>query len=288
VADRKQAQVVAGFGLVAIGMVVVPDGPFIGYIWAPTGAVSDTLLSGFRDQVIAPRIWVLSEQLALIAAALFAALILRWTARRLAGVRTLPEAVGAGLAVARGRDGALVLFLLAYAGGLAIFGSFFPLYDRYLYPLIPPAAVLLLRPFGTGGRRVWSEALSHAGFAWLALSAILIAANSFAYDAARYRAGEAAVALGYDIGTIDVGPEWVEFHGTGQQRTGIHDYGLMEYDDRWESFRPCAVLSNSPLEVAGFRLIRLDEAAYRNYLFFGADEPLYLYCSTASDCPAPS
>jgi hypothetical protein len=285
--DLRASHVVAGAGLVAIGMVVVPDGPFVGYIWAPTGAVSDALLSGFRDQVIPPRIWVLSEQLALLASILFAALILRWGARHLARVATLPGAVGAALTVARGREGPLIIFLLAYAGGLAIFGSFFPLYDRYLYPLIPPAAVVLLHPFGTGARRVWSDAFSHAALGWLALSAILIAANSFAYDAARYRAGEAAVALGYDPGTIDVGPEWVEFHGAGQQSPGIHDYGLTEYDDRWPSFRPCAVLSNSPLDIPGFQLIRAVEAAYRNYLFFGADEPLYLYGSTRPDCPAP-
>jgi hypothetical protein len=268
-------------------MVVVPDGPFLGYIWAPTGAVSDALLSGFRDQVIPPRLWVLSEQLALVGSVLLAALILRWGGRRLAHVATLPRVAGSAIDVARSREGPLVLFLLAYAGGLAVFGSFFPLYDRYLYPLIPPAAVLLLRPFGTQARQVRSQALSHAAFAWLALSAILIAANSFAYDAARYRVGEAAVRLGYAPGTIDVGPEWVEFHASGQELVGIHDYGLKAYDDRWPSFRPCAVLSNSPIAIPAFQLVREDAAAYRNYLFFGADEPLYLYGSTAAGCPAP-
>ncbi|MBA2719590.1 MAG: glycosyltransferase family 39 protein [Chloroflexi bacterium] len=285
--DLQASHVVAGAGLVATGMVVVPDGPFIGYIWAPTGAVSDALLSGFRDQVIPPRMWVMSEQLALVASVLFAALILRWGGRRLARVATLPKAAGAAMEVARSREGPLVLFLLAYAAGLAVFGSFFPLYDRYLYPLIPPAAVLLLHPFGTQARQVRSEAFSHAALAWLALSAILIAANSFAYDATRYRAGEAAVTLGYAAQTIDVGPEWVEFHASGQQSAGIHDYGLTDYDDRWPSFRPCAVLSNSPLDIPGFQLIREDEAAYRNYLFFGAGEPLYLYGATGPGCPAP-
>ena len=285
--DLDARHVVAGVGLVAIGMVSVPDGPFLGYIWAPTGAVSDALLSGFRDDVIPPRIWVLSEQLALFGSVLFAALILRWAGRRLVGVATLRNAAGSAIAVARGREGALVLFLVAYAGGLAVFGLAFPLYDRYLYPLIPPAAVLLLRPFRTHARQARSEAFSFAALAWLALSAILIAANSFAYDAARYRAGEGAVALGYSPDTIDVGPEWVEFHASGQQSPGIHDYGLTVYDDRWPSFRPCAVLSNSRTEIPGFQLIREDEAAYRNYLFFGPAEPLYLYGSIGPGCPAP-
>jgi hypothetical protein len=34
-------------------------------------------------------------------------------------------------------------------------------------------------------------------------------------------------------------------------------------------------------------LIREDAAAYRNYLFFGAAERLYLYGSTSPGCPAP-
>jgi hypothetical protein len=80
---------------------------------------------------------------------------------------------------------------------------------------------------------------------------------------------------------------WVAFHASGQESTGIHDYGLTEYDDRWPSFRPCAVLANSPMDVPGFQLIRKDVAAYRNYLFFGAAEPLYLYGSTGLGCPAP-
>jgi 4-amino-4-deoxy-L-arabinose transferase-like glycosyltransferase len=288
--DLRASHVIAGVALVAIGMVVVPDGPFLGYIWAPTGAVSDALLSGSRDQVIPPRIWVLSEQLALLGSAFFAALIVRWGSRRLTRVDTLARATRAAMDVARGREAPLVLFLLAYAAGLTVFGSFFPLYDRYLYPLIPPAAVLLLRPFRTQTRpvrHVRSDVFSHVALAWLALSAILIAANSFAYDAARYRAGQAAVALGYAAETVDVGPEWVEFHASGQQSAGIHDYGLTVYDDRWPSFRPCAVLSNSPMDIPGFRLIRTDGAAYRNFLFFGPAEPLYFYGSTGSDCPPP-
>ncbi len=30
-----------------------------------------------------------------------------------------------------------------------------------------------------------------------------------------------------------------------------------------------------------------DRSAYRQYLFVGPDEPLYLYGSTAPGCPAP-
>ena len=44
-------------------------------------------------------------------------------------------------------------------------------------------------------------------------SPFVIAANSFAYDAARYGAGQAATVTGYQAGTADVGREWVGLHG---------------------------------------------------------------------------
>ena len=286
--DLQALHVITAAGLVAIGMVAVPDGPFLGYIWAPAGAVSDALLSGPRNEVIPPRLWVLSEQLALLGSILFAALILRWGWRRFSGVGSVPRLIGAALDVVRSSEGPLVLFLLAYAGGLAIFGSLFPLYDRYLYPLVPVGAILLLRPFGRLARPGRSQAFSHAALVWLALSAFLIAANSLAYDAARYRAGESAVALGYAPGTIDAGPEWVEFHATGQEMVGIHDYGFMAYDDRWPSFYPCAVLSNAQMDKPGFRLVRVDRTAYRQYLLVGPDQPLYLYGAIDARCPTPA
>ena len=40
------------------------------------------------------------------------------------------------------------------------------------------------------------------------------------------------------------------------------------------------------MDIPGFQLIRSDGAAYRNYLFFGSGEPLYLYGSTGPGCPA--
>ncbi len=285
--EFQARHLLVGGGLVATGMVAVPDGPLLGNIWAPSGAVSDASLSGARDQVIAPRLWVLSEQLALLASVLFVALILRWGWRRWSRMGSPSAALPAALEVAASREGPLVLFLVAYAAGLAIFGSFYSLYDRYLFPLIPAAAILLLRPFGPSARLGRSQAFSHAALAWLALSAFLIAANSFAYDAARYRAGDVAVRMGYAPDTIDAGAEWVEFHASGTEVPGIHHYGLMAYDDHWPSFHPCAVLSNSPLDIPGFQLIREDRAAYLNYLFIGAPEPLYLYGSTGPGCPAP-
>jgi len=287
-ATLSPVHMLAAAGLVAMTMVVVPDGPFLwGYLVVASGAGTDAVLSGVRDAVIPARIWVVSQQLALFAAILAAALALRWAQHHLARVTSLPGAGAAAVRIARSREGLLLLFLVLYAGGLAVFGSMNALYDRYLYPMIPAAAILLLSGLGDPARLGRSQAFSHAALAWLGVSAFVIAANSFAYDAARYRAGEAAVALGYAPGTVDAGYEWVGYHASGPEVAGAHDYGLMWYDDNWPSFRPCAVLSNSPLDNAGYRLIRADRSAYLQYLFFGPAEPLYLYGALAVGCPPP-
>ena len=283
--DLQPVHLIAGSALVAMGMVAVPEGPFLGNIWTRSGVLGDSMLSGARDQVIAPRLWVLSEQLALFSSGLLAALILRWGWRRLYRVGSPPGVLAAALEVATSREGPLVLFLLAYAAELAVFGSLFPLLDRYFFPMIPPLAILLLRPFGsTAPAR--SLAFSHAALAWLIASALPLAANSFAYDAARWRAGEAAVAMGYAPQTVDAGYEWVGAHQARVDSAAAHSFGLTWYDDLLPSVRPCAVLSNSPLDKPRLALIRVDPSAYRQYILVGPEEPLFLYGFTDAGCSA--
>ena len=86
---------------------------------------------------------------------------------------------------------------------------------------------------------------------------------------------------------MDAGYEWVGYHASGVGNPGSAAYGLAWYDDRLLSSRPCAVLSNSPLDLQAFRLIRVNRSAYLQYLFFGPAEPLYMYGALADGCPAP-
>jgi hypothetical protein len=58
----------------------------------------------------------------------------------------------------------------------------------------------------------------------------------------------------------------------------------MWYDAWWPSFRLCAMVSSSPLDVAGFQLQAADVEAYRLILFAGPQEPLYLYRVSGPDC----
>ncbi len=192
----------------------------------------------------------------------------------------------------RSREGPLVLFLLGYAAELALFSLLGGLFDRYLYPMVPVAAILLLRqsaqrrseePFHLGR----SHALSHGAYAWLVVSALIIAANSFAYDTARFREGDAAVALGYDATTVDAGYEWVGIHAVGDQNATFAHKGLNWWEDLFGSFRPCAFLSNTPVDVPGYELVRENPSAYRQYLLFGPAQPLYLYGAHLDGCPTP-
>ena len=283
IAAFSPQQVILGAGLVLL-LVVPPNGPFVGNLWTPHGLAGNDLLSGTRSPVIGAHAWALSGQLALFAAILVAALALRWCQRNVARITSASTARTWAMRIARSREAPLILFLVVYAAELLVLTPLGYLVDRYLYPLVPAAAILLLREPAQPSRLGRSQALSHAAFAWLAVSAFVIAANSFAYDAARHRGGEAAVAMGYDARTVDAGYEWVGYHASGVGNPGPDTYGLTWYDEM-SSSRPCAVLSNSPLDDGAFRLIRVDRSAYLQYLFFGPAEPLYLYGALVDGCP---
>ena len=273
----------AALGCLALEL---PGMPLLGNLWAPSGVAGDELLSGSRGSVIGANAWALSGQLALFASILVAALALRWCQRSVVGVNSPSTAITRAIRVARSHEAPLLLFLAVYAAELALIASIGPPFDRYLYPMVPVAAILLLRWSGQPSPLGRSRAFAHGAFVWLAASAFMIATNSFAYDAARYRGGEAAVAMGYDARTVDAGYEWVGYHADSAGNTGSRRYGLMGYDDRFMTSRPCAVLSSSPLDADGFTLISVDRSAYLQYLFFGPAQPLYLYGARTDGCPA--
>ena len=255
-----------------------------GNLWTPVGVLGDGVLFGARPVVLDASVWALSKDLAAFATMLMLALVMRWGHRRFASVGSGSSAVAFVIDAARGPHGLLTLFLVAYSAELVVFSQVW-LYDRFLYPLVPIAGILLLRqpvriPLGSR-----SLAFSHAAIAWLAVTAFVIAANSFSYDAARWREGEAAVALGFDAKTVDAGYEWVGYHSSSVASSGSGTYDLTWYDDALLPAPPCAVLSSSRLDDGARRLIRVNTAAYRQYLFFGPEEPLFLYGATADGCP---
>ena len=287
--SREQIIVVVALACL---LVFDPNGPILGNIWTQQGLAANNVLAGFRAPLIGNTGWAVSRQVVLLAAILAAVAALSWIQPSIARVTDRSSAWAAVKRIVRSREGPLVLFLLGYAAELALFSLLGGLFDRYLYPMVPVAAILLLRqsaqrrseePFHLGR----SHALSHGAFAWLVVSAFIIAANSFAYDAARFREGDAAVALGYDATTVDAGYEWVGIHAVGDQNATFVPKGLNWWQDLFPSFRPCAILSNAPFDVPGYELVRENPSAYRQYLLFGPAQPLYLYGADLAGCPTP-
>jgi hypothetical protein len=278
-------EVLAGAALACL-VLLHPDGPLLGNLWTADGATGQVVLNGTRAAVIGALPWGLSRQLAVLAAILAATLVVGLILRH-APASSAPRALAsAALGIARRPEGLLVVFAIGYAAELAAYAPLGNLFDRYLYPLMPVAAILLLR--GTSPVGVTrSHAAAHGALAWLAGSAFLIAANSFAYDAARTRAGESAVAMGYPADTIDAGYEWTGTHATRPVVPKVVLHGWMPYDEHLAAAQPCVILSNSPLADDAMRLIRTDADAYRQYLLFGPAQPLHLYAVLTPECPTP-
>lgn len=273
--------------VVSFLVVLSPTGILIGNYWVSNGIGSDLLLAGSRDIVFGGRVWALFEQLAVFSTVLTLAMVFGWATRNVTRAGRTGTARVRAAATILSWHAPLTLFLVLYAAELVAYTPFGPILDRYLFPIVPVATILLLR----GSRRPFKAgrglALSHAAFAGLAVSALLLAANSFAYDAARWREGDAAVSAGYDARTVDAGYEWVGYHASGPAGSNEADFVLPWYYGAISADPPCVVLSNSRLDDSPLKLIRYAYSAYLNYLFFGPEEPLYLYGSTRDGCPTP-
>ncbi len=117
-----------------------------------------------------------------------------------------------------------LLFVIVSALGLVAVGTGnLPVFDRYLLGLVPFAAGIVLAhrttyraasdpatnaSSGISARRV-VEASAVAAFA---LMGLWWGGNSAAFDAARWDAGQQAVALGYPADRVDAGFEWRNVH----------------------------------------------------------------------------
>ena len=183
-------------------------------------------------------------------------------------------------AAARGRSSCSCSAMRAE---LALFSLLGGLFDRYLYPMVPVAAILLLRqsarrrsgqPFRLGR----SHALSHGAFAWLVAIGVhhrreLVRLRRGAVS--RRRGGRGARIRRHDCRRgLRMGR-----HPRlgGPELRFLSLSGLTWWQDLFPSFRPCALLSNTPVDVPGYELIRENPSAYRQYLLFGPAQPLYLY-----------
>jgi hypothetical protein len=200
----------------------------------------------------------------------------------------------AGLAKSVGSPaGLLVVFVGAYAGGIAAYAVGSPLYDRYVWPLVLPLAVLLLR-VGPRPTPAWQLRVVRVG-GWIAAGAtgIVVAAvstmlvlNGFAYDAAGWQMGQTAVALGFRPQQVDAGMAWVGWHATGTADLNRRPSNVENwYDAVWPSSAPCAMVSSGRLTIPGFNQLAVTPVTYREYLITGPEDTFYLYTVPSPGCP---
>ena len=284
----------------------------VGNLLEATGNLGTGELAGGRPVLYPSPTWQVLNTIAL-----FAALALCSMAGGAAGAylrrarRGLRGGSGMGAFAVRvgSTKGLLTVFATLYAGGIFSWGFVVITFDRYLWLLaLPLYALLLTRPdpadksaearsvaratASPGRSRVTAVldrlaiGLSAILLAGLAVTSLVLLANANAFEAARWRMGELAVARGIPAGTVDAGLEWVAFHATGVATPYAQaPAGWSRYDAWWPSFRLCAMASTSPIDRADLSLIVADPAAYRLLLFGGPTEPLYLYRVAGADCP---
>jgi hypothetical protein len=207
----------------------------------------------------------------------------------------------------------LVLFSILTAVFLCFFEGLTrgTVFDRYLWPLDFGLAVLLLarrpassaRAHALGARAHAGLARAHAGpptgprrqLAFLlttaALStvvaavAIVITVNADAYDAARWSAGDKAVAAGVPATMVDAGFEWVGAHQSGTAVPGRRVPGSpfyeTWYDQMFPAFTECAFVSGNEVPLPWLR--RLATVTYQE-LGFAEQQDLYVYLIRKPGC----
>ena len=186
--------------------------------------------------------------------------------------------------------GVLVLFCLVFGLGLALYGVVLGVFDRYYWPLIPPAATLLMwlradRSYGIDPRstiRPGAAVAVVASLLGLALVSVTFMLNSFAFDSARWHAGETLAQLGVPPDEIDAGYEWVGSHAPSLADSVEPGLGLTYYEGYFSGYRACGVVSSETWSDPGYALVGTE--VYSLNLIAGPTETLYLYRATSKEC----
>ena len=203
--------------------------------------------------------------------------------------------------------GILLMFSVATAMGLIVFGLIGTIFDRYLWPLVPTlASLMLMRPLGqqrgvdfresvvdeVDGQRsgvarpigVIPAVTAAALILLLGGMGLSLMLNSAAFDPARWSAAERLVDLGVPAESIDAGIEWVGYHATSPMEYAHPVPAATWWEALWPSFRLCGFVATTPQNLPGARLVEVDLHAYRLLLFAGQDETLYLYRVEGPQC----
>jgi len=200
----------AGLALIGRDLAVGSEHPlFTGSFFTRYGSMGSSVAVGSRPLLYPSAVWTLVVLAALIAGVAMAVRIVtgirgrsRW---RPGGEWLVPERIVLGTFVA---GAAVSANAYAFVGG--------PLYDRYLWPGVLAAAILLLsRPGPRMPVPVWRRLVAGVWLVALASVSLLGTVEEHTFDAARWEAGQRAVKAGLDPGQVDAGFEWVGWHYDG-------------------------------------------------------------------------
>jgi hypothetical protein len=267
-----------------IGAMVQVTLPNLASQW---GSPARSYLIGGRPLLFGDLAWLLIQGLALVAtvtvSTVGAGVVGAYLRRNARSFRTLAASLGSPV-------GLLVAYSCAVTIGLAVYGMRWPLYDRYLWALVLPLAALLLyspqrqaprTPAGGQRRKAAAVVPVVAVASFSAVVALTFMLNSFAFDAARWRAGERLVQLGYAADQIDAGYEWVGFHATSPAKAPEAN-GDPFYATWWPSRQTCAIVTSEMPAALGDRL--LGTIDYPLNLVAGPTERLFLYGVQGTEC----
>jgi hypothetical protein len=275
----------AAFALATLGIGVYVDHQYqallLGLNLMPQGSQGASVLVGARATVLPAPLWDAANLVALVSGALLSWIVARSIRSGLRGWRSWD--VGSA-------DGVIGAYAAILGVGLVVYGlcasQFF---DRYLWPLGFPAAVLLLRSIlrrrGSMTRSFPLSAFTAAASVVLVMTSVALLANNDWYDAATWHAGELAVAAGATPAEVDAGFEWVGAHSSGMVgSTHRLEIPLYEswYDNTWPHFRECAVVSGSKLPFPNLHLEA--ETSYQVYGVVGPSAPLFVYSIADPGC----
>jgi hypothetical protein len=255
---------------------------FVGDYLGRFGMNGDKLLMGLRPSVVPEPLWTLLEVVAVGAFVLVCGLLGEAAATRVRPGRG--EADGAhrarhgGAADAR----AVALRALRWFTAFSVAGLFAAdafngvLFDRYLWPLVFAGGVLLValqhapaegrtrsrapdaHGVASAGRttspvRV-SRVVAGALLAGIGVLGLALAADSDAFDAARWRAGTQLVDAGIPAERVDAGFEWVGAHTdlTADVHRAVVSSGMSWWVSMFGLPMSCAVVAASPAAPRGY------------------------------------
>ena len=284
---------VYGSAVTAVASGNVPP-MLVGNLFEQVGALGLGVMAGQRPDLFPDPVWQAVDVIALCSAILLFALLgaILGTAIRRGELRHPFKAFGRLDPWTR----LLLSFAALYGAGVTVYGLSFVMFDRYLWPVVLPLGALLL------ARPRWADRTDHVDAEYrrpgiatvvgagllgaLSVSTLALLLNSTAFDAARWREGEATVQRGFARATVDAGFEWVGLHATGiAELKATQDQGGMWYSAVWPGQTTCALVSSSLLDLSGFTLEAANTQAYRLFLFAGPETPLYVYRVANPGCP---